>query len=77
MTYVVVERNILGFHVYTDVWTPVTGEVLICELEDEYLFEPSGASVIYWMQPHLVNALLIEFCVSISFTDRFDKVPLA
>ena len=37
---VVVESNILGF-VYKDVWTPVTGEVLTSELEDEYSFEPS------------------------------------
>jgi len=39
----VVESNILGFHVYKEVWMPVTGEVLTCETEDEY-----------WMQPHLM-----------------------
>ena len=37
----VVESNIFGFHVYKDVWTPVTGEVLTYEMEDEYSFEPS------------------------------------
>jgi len=52
---VVVESNILGFHVYKVVWTPVTGEFLTCELEDEYSFEPFGTS----------DALLIEFCASI------------
>ena len=34
-TVVVVESNILEFHLYKDVWTPVTGEVLTCEMEDE------------------------------------------
>ena len=46
---VVVESNIFGFHFYKDAWIPVTGEVLTCESEDKYSFEPSGASVIYWM----------------------------
>jgi len=31
-----VESNILGFHVCKDVWMPVTGEALTCELEDKY-----------------------------------------
>ena len=38
---VVVESNILGFHVYKYVWMPVTGEVLTCEMEYENSFEPS------------------------------------
>ena len=38
---VTVESNVLGFYIYKDVWMPVTGEVLACEMEDENSFEPS------------------------------------
>jgi len=71
----VVESNILGFHVYKEVWTPVTREVLTCEMEDEYFLSFRFCDL---LDAATFNALLIEFCAaSISFTDRFDKVPLA
>ena len=69
---VVVESNILEFHVYKDVcmdrrflfvkWrTSIHLSPRFCDLLDAATF----------------NALLIKFCTSISFTDRFDEVPLA
>ena len=60
MTYMVVESNILGFHVYKDVWTPVTGEVLTCELEDEYSFEPPCACVIITGCSHIILKYLFS-----------------
>ena len=40
-----VESCVRGFHVYKDVWAPVTGEVLSCEMEDENLFDPYAVAI--------------------------------
>ena len=41
----VVESCVRGFYVYKNVWTPVTGEVLSCEMEDENFFDPYAVAI--------------------------------
>ena len=39
------ESCVRGFHVYKDVWAPVTGEVLLCEMEGKNLFDPYAVAI--------------------------------
>ena len=41
----VVENCVHGFHIYKDIWSPVTGEVLSCEMEDGNLFDPYAVAI--------------------------------
>ena len=40
-----VESCVRGFYVYKNVWTPITGEVLSCEMEDENFFDPYAVAI--------------------------------
>jgi len=41
----VVDSCVCGFHVYKDIWTPATGEVLSCEREDRNLMDPYAVAI--------------------------------
>ena len=41
----VVDSCVRGFHVYQDVWTPVTGERLSCETEESNAFDPYAVAI--------------------------------
>ena len=41
----VVDSCIRGFHVYQDIWTPVTGECLSCETEESNAFDPYAVAI--------------------------------
>ena len=41
----VVDSYVRGFHVYQDIWTPTTGERLLCQTEDSNAFNPPAACV--------------------------------
>ena len=41
----VLESCVRGFHVYKDMWTAVTGEVLSCEMKDGNLFDPYAVAI--------------------------------
>ena len=45
MEFHVVESCVHGFHVYKDTWTPVTGKVLSCKMEDGNLFDPYAVAI--------------------------------
>jgi len=41
----VVDSCVRGFHVYKDIWTPDTGEVLSCEREDGNPMDPYAVAI--------------------------------
>ena len=40
-----VDSCVRGFHMYQDIWTPVTGEHLSCETEESNTFDPYAVAV--------------------------------
>ena len=40
-----VESCVRGFHVYQDIWTPITGKCLSCQMEDSNAFDPYAVAI--------------------------------
>jgi len=40
-----VESCVCGFHVYKNIWTPITGKVMSCEMKDMNFFDPYAVAI--------------------------------